>query len=89
MVTLYANGRKVGTLDDNQALVTELVANPREIELRDDAGRVLARVIPEPVLNPNEPLVPWDPTLTREELDRRAAEPGLTIDDVRKRLGWA
>ena len=89
MVTLYVGGRKVGTLDDSQALVAELVANPREIELRDDTGKVLARVIPEPAVKLGEPLVPWDPSITKEELDRRANEPGLTIDEVRKRLGWA
>lgn len=88
MVTLFANGRKVGTLADDEALVAELAANPREIELRDDTGKVLARVIPEPALNPSEPLIPWEPDITREEIERRMAEPGLTFEEVKKRLGW-
>ena len=89
MVALYVGGQKVGTLADLEKLLPELAANRQSAELRDDTGNRLGTVNPEPVLNPDEPLVPWDPTITREELDRRAAEPGLTIDEVRKRLGWA
>lgn len=89
MVALYVGGEKVGTLADLEKLLPELAAKRQKAELRDDAGNRLGTIQPEPVLVPGEPLVPWDPTITREELDRRASEPGLTIDELRKRLGWA
>ena len=41
-----------------------------------------------PVTTPPEPLVPWDPTITQEELDRRLAEPGYTLEELKQRLGW-
>jgi hypothetical protein len=88
MVALYVGGQKVGTLSDLERLLPELVARHQTAELRDDTGTRLCTINPEPTPAPGEPLVPWDPTITREELDRRAAEPGLTIDEVRKRLGW-
>jgi hypothetical protein len=31
---------------------------------------------PQPSDDANEPLVPWNPAITKAELDRRAAEPG-------------
>lgn len=35
-----------------------------------------------------EPPVPWDPSITEEELQRRKAEPGLTTEELKQRLGW-
>ncbi|MBX9583238.1 MAG: hypothetical protein K2X87_23285 [Gemmataceae bacterium] len=65
-----------------------LAATTAPAEVRGPDGRVLGRFVPAKPPAPDEPLVPWDPTITREELDRRLAEPGLTIDEVRERLGW-
>ena len=90
MVALYVAGQKVGTLADLEKLLPELVAKRQAAEVRDDSGNRLCTINPEPMPPaPGEPLVPWDPTMTREDLDRIAAEPGLSIDEVRKRLGWA
>jgi hypothetical protein len=89
MVAVYVRGQKVGMLADLEKLLPELTATRQAAELRDDAGTRLCTINPNPDPVPGEPLVPWDPTITREELDRRAAEPGLTIEEVRKRLGWA
>ncbi|MCE9562009.1 MAG: hypothetical protein K8U57_08135 [Planctomycetes bacterium] len=90
MVALYVGGEKVGTLADLERLLPELSAKRQAAELRDDTGNRLCTIAPEPPpLAPGEPLVPWDPTITLEELNRRAAEPGFTIEEVRKRLGWA
>jgi hypothetical protein len=50
------------------ALLAALTGGPA-VTVTDGTGRVVGTFTPEP-------LVPWDPTLTREELDRRAAEPG-------------
>ena len=36
----------------------------------------------------SEPIIPWEPGVTQEEIDRRMAEPGFTFEEVKKRLGW-
>jgi hypothetical protein len=82
MITLYVGGRKIGTWAEAEKLFVE-VARTQSVEFRDENDKVIATSIPGA-----EPLVPWDPTITQEELDRRAAEPGYTIEEVRKRLGW-
>jgi len=89
MVTLYVGGQKVGTLDDAPRLIPELIARNQRVELRDENGNSVATLYPTPPLDPNEPLVPWDPTITREELERRMAEPAYTFEEARKMLGWA
>ena len=90
MVALYVGGQKVGTLADLEKLLPELAAKRQAAELRDDSGHRLCTINPEPAPPaPGEPLIPWEPDITREEIERRLAEPGLTIDEVRKRLGWA
>ena len=88
MVAVYVRGQKVGMLADLEN-VAGADSLRQSAELRDDAGTRLCTINPNPEPVPGEPLVPWDPTITREELDRRAAERGLTIDEVRTRLGWA
>ena len=87
MVSLYVAGEKVGTLAEAEKLFAEFIARHVPVEFRDDTGEVVGRFTPvQPVLPP-EPLVPWDPTITQEDLDRIAAEPGVTFDEVKKRLG--
>jgi hypothetical protein len=88
MVALYASGKKIGDLADLERLLPEIRANGKNVEILDENGNSMARILPLADRDPKEPLVPWDPSITREELDRRAAEPGLTFDEVRKRLGW-
>jgi hypothetical protein len=82
MVTLYVAGQKVGTWAESEQRVAELAARNQEIELRDETGKVIGRVVPP------EPICPWDPTLTREELDRRsAAGGGIPLTEFWKRMG--
>ncbi len=88
MVSLYVAGEKVGSLADGIMLFAEYVARNVPVEFRDDAGEVVGRYTPVQPALPREPLVPWDPTITQEELDRIALEPGFTFDEVKKRLGW-
>jgi len=88
MVMLYVGGVKVGDLANAATLIPELAAKNQTVEFRDECGISLGTFKPERRSMPNEPLVPWDPSITREELDRRLAEPGLTIDEVRERMGW-
>jgi hypothetical protein len=83
MVALYVGGHRMGTLAENPDIFTRLAEAGEVIEFRDESGKRIGKFTPD-----NAPLVPWDPTITKEELDRRAAEPGLTLDEVKKRLGW-
>lgn len=83
MVMLYVGGKYVGKLPEDAGVLTEYVASGHRVEWRDESGAVVARTIPDP-----EPLVPWDHSITKEDLDRIRAEPGLAFEEVRKRLGW-
>jgi hypothetical protein len=89
MVKLYVDGMLVGTLADAERVIPELLARNRRVELRDESGAAVGTLLPSTSPPAGEPLVPWDPTITREELERRAAAPGYPIDEVRKMLGWA
>jgi hypothetical protein len=51
------------------------------VDLVDETGRRLGRFTPEPIC-------PWDPTLTDEEIDRLIAESkGASLADIKKRHG--
>lgn len=81
MVMLYVAGQKVGTIADTEKLLQEYSAKGVEIEYRDDAGKLLGRMVPP------EPLCPWDPSITREELDRRSARGGMPLAEFWKKMG--
>jgi hypothetical protein len=55
-------------------------------ELRNDAGKVLGVVVPQPATREDDP--DWVKANTPEEIERRMAEPGYTLGEWRKRLGW-
>ena len=80
MVTLFVGGKPVGTLADAEKLLPELAARNEVAELRNEAGRVLGTLSPEP-------LCPWEPALTSEEVARRVSRPGKPLSEVLKRLG--
>jgi hypothetical protein len=88
MVALYVAGEKVGTLADAETLIPELIARNQRVEFRDEAGNSIGTLHPTPPPGPDEPLVPWDPSITQADIDRVLAEPGFTFDEVKKRLGW-
>jgi hypothetical protein len=81
MVTLYVGGQKVEWADAEKLFAE--TAGKQPIEFRDESGRVIATSVPGA-----EPLIPWEPEVTQEEIDRRMAEPGFTFEEVKKRLGW-
>lgn len=83
MTMLYVGGHYIGKLHENPGLLDEYVRAGQRVELRDEEGNQLGRFIPT-----REPLIPWEPGATREEIDRRLAEPGLTFDEIKTRLGW-
>jgi hypothetical protein len=55
------------------------------VDLLDRSGNKVGTYIPEASA---EPLIPWDPSITREELDRRANAPGgRSLAEIWQRLG--
>jgi hypothetical protein len=64
------------------AHIRERLERVREaVDLVDETGRKLGRFTPEP-------LCPWDPSLTHDEIDRLIRESkGTTLADIKKRLG--
>jgi hypothetical protein len=84
MVGLYVDGTKVGTLADAERLIPELIGQSKTVELRDEpTGRRIGTLTPDA-------LCPWEPDLTREEIQRRIDEPGgMTLAEFRKRMGKA
>jgi hypothetical protein len=65
-------------VSDELSAELERVTGP--VEIRAKSGRKLGEFVPEP-------LVPWDPSITQEELDRRMKEPGESLAEFWKRMG--
>jgi len=88
MVVAYFGGKPVATLTaDEQELFDRLVGLSGEIEFRGDDGATLARLVPQPP-PAKEPLCPWDPTLTKEEIRRRIDAPGaMPLDEFWRTMG--
>lgn len=83
MVVLYVRGQSVGPLDDNIDVLKRLVETGETVEFRTDGGKELGAFRPTA-----EPICPWEPDLTHEELDRRVrAGGGRSLKDILKRLG--
>jgi hypothetical protein len=83
MVTLYVGGQKVEWTDAAQRFAHPTAAG-EPIELRDDDGKVVARIKIEFATNDPD----WVKAITPEEIERRMAEPGFTFEEVKQRLGW-
>ena len=79
MVALYVGGSRIGTLSDSANVLRGLIGRPEPVEVRDESGTLLGRFQPEPIC-------PWEPTLTREELDARCARPGKPLEAILRRL---
>jgi hypothetical protein len=83
MVVLYVAGKQVGTLNDNTDLLQKLVEAGETVEFRTDGGKQLGSYRPKA-----EPICPWEPDLTKEEIDRRVRESKRSsLDEILKRLG--
>lgn len=82
MITMHVDGEQVGTTADLDRMLPEFARTRVEVQLRDTAGVMLARIVPA------APICPWDPSITREELDRRStAGGGIPLSDFWKRMG--
>jgi hypothetical protein len=67
------------------ALREKLIGLTGPADILDESGRKLGRFTPEPAAT--EPLCPWEPTLTEEEIERRIRESkGRSWADIRERL---
>lgn len=81
MVGLYVNGLKVGTIADAPNMLPQFAAENKQVVLKDDAnGRTIGTFTPEP-------LCPWEPSLTREEIDRRCLQKGKPLSAILKKFG--
>ena len=67
MVTLYVGGQRVAWADAEKLFAEAAAKQP--IEFHDESGRVFATSYPKA-----ESLIPWEPEITQEEIDRRMAE---------------
>ena len=65
------------------SLPAKLASVTEVVEIVDPSGRKLGKFTPESVA---EPLCPWEPTLTKEEIERRLQEPGRSWAEIRERL---
>jgi hypothetical protein len=83
MVMLYVAGKPIGTLAEAEKLLPEILARGDELEFRDETGITLRKYTATP-----GPIIPWEPSVTQEEVDRRIAGEFVTFDEVKKRLGW-
>lgn len=82
MVALYVGGNRVGTMAEAEELFVKFAARNQSVELRDDAGLRIGRFIPDA-----EPICPWEPKLTQEEIDLRCEQPTKTWAEIRAGLG--
>ena len=87
MVTIFVRGERIGPISDT-ATLTRLLEAGEAFEFRNDEDRTIGRFRPDVQTIPATPLVPWDPTITLEDLDRMAAEGGVPFEEVKKQLGW-
>lgn len=83
MVMLFVSGKPVGSLDENADMLRRLVEAGETVEFRTESGKQLGAFHPS-----QQPICPWEPNLTHEELDRRAAEPGgMKLADFWQKMG--
>lgn len=79
MVALYIGGQKV-EWEDAAERFTEPSVERQPVELRDDAGQVIARLKIQ--LAEDDP--DWVKAITPEEIARRMAGPFLTLAEFRE-----
>ncbi len=87
MVGIFIRDEWIGSIADTD-LLTRILLSGVPVEFRSELGTKLGSFKPEVQKSPTLPLVPWDPSITREELDRRTAEGGISFEEVKARLGW-
>jgi hypothetical protein len=84
MVVLWANGKVIDTVSEADVLHRLLRCTER-VQLRSEDGSPMGEYTPP---MPADPPVPWDASITEDEIQRRKAGPMLTTDELKQRLGW-
>ena len=87
MVGIFIRDECIGSITDT-ALLTRILLSGVPVQFRSESDRNLGSFKPEVPKTPDLPLVPWDPTVTQEELDRRVAEGGIPFEEVVAKVGW-
>jgi hypothetical protein len=80
MITLFVNGKPLGTWAEAERLFQE-TDGTQNVEFRDSSGRVIA--LSAPAAEPE-----WASRITPEETQRRMAGEFVTFEEMKKRLGW-
>jgi hypothetical protein len=87
MVVPYVNGQPVEALREETERLFARMAELNlagEVEFRGPDGRSVGRATPPA----KEPLCPWEPDLTKDEIQRRINEPGgMTLDEFWRKMG--
>ena len=82
MVRLFVAGKQVGSLDVSAEVLKTLTEARQPVEFRTDGGQAMGTFQPKA-----EPICPWEPDLTVEEMERRKAEPGaMPVSEFLRRL---
>lgn len=82
MVQLYVDGERIASWAEGESKLAEYAALGKEIEVRDEAGTTMGRIVP------CGPLCPWDPTLTKEKMDEISKRGGgVSLKELLKRIG--
>jgi hypothetical protein len=86
MVVAYFGDQPAKSLSEElQPLLTRLAELGLELEIRGEDGKPLGRFVPAAA---KEPICPWEPDLTREDMERRIKEPGgMTLDEFWRKMG--
>src|SRR5437899_478771 len=86
MVVLYVRGNRVGTVEQDPQLLARLIESGEPVEFRTDTGRNLGKVVLDS--GRVEPICPWEPDLTEEEIERQIQEPGgMTLAEFWRQMG--
>jgi hypothetical protein len=85
MVQLYLDGRRIASWAEGEAKIAELASMGKEIELRDEAGKPLARVVPPGPLSVDDAFLSPSPS----EIDRIIREESwMTLSEFATKQGW-
>jgi hypothetical protein len=81
MLELFSHGNKVGLLPGAEKIL-EYASRHESLEIRDSTGKLVGRFVPD------DPLCPWDPSLTEEKIDEMIRKGGgMSLTEFWSRMG--
>jgi len=94
MISLYVDGRNVGPFVDIQNVLRDFTSKRIPVELRDDSGASLGRVVPNSIMTQYtadeiDRMIAQDVAgpISNEEIDRRIAEGGTSLSQFWADMG--